>query len=525
MKCLFITLVYVSISIASYAQTETAYEKKCYALTEQFLRNLGVDQALLKKSHNMDDLEKLIVAANFMEKLNTEKGLMQILDYEQEMKEAEKLKTSVDFQRERAKQKQDEVEKQAREKMARYQYSDYVRIRSEIKDDFNQWLKKGEFEKTEDYNKRISNSSRNAFDSICYENLIRTFKSKSGFSSKLLSYNADTEKFGIEFDFNDTIFKDSINIPINDAPKFKDEIQHFGIYVDDKDWGLIDNYLSPTKITYYNSDTKEVFEFYFSDKNLKQISFSSSDLGLNSASVNTTFNFDEYYFNRMFETKNGSAINAYAWDCLLNRKFSKALEILERGIPLINNNDEAYPYLLTNLAHAYLFTNQFDRAHKIYFDNLKLKLNGMSWREAILQDFNDFEKRGITTSDMEKIKQELLATNEPVVPEKEKVFTKTEIEASFPGGASAWLKYIQKAILAEVDTFTQADYGTCVVRFIVDKTGKVSDVKATTMKGTKLAEVAVSAITNGPNWIPAQQNGKYVNAYRLQPITFVGEER
>jgi protein TonB len=94
-----------------------------------------------------------------------------------------------------------------------------------------------------------------------------------------------------------------------------------------------------------------------------------------------------------------------------------------------------------------------------------------------------------------------------------------EIDAQFPGGPAAWQRYVTRAIQAQLDEFTDADYGTCVVRFIVDKTGKVSDVQATTMKGTKLAEIAVNAIRNGPNWTPAQQNGRYVNAYRLQPVT------
>jgi len=58
-----------------------------------------------------------------------------------------------------------------------------------------------------------------------------------------------------------------------------------------------------------------------------------------------------------------------------------------------------------------------------------------------------------------------------------------------------------------------------MIKFIVDKTGKVSQVEATTMKGTKLAEIATNAIRKGPNWIPAQQNGSYVNAYRFQPVT------
>src|SRR6185437_5827329 len=108
----------------------------------------------------------------------------------------------------------------------------------------------------------------------------------------------------------------------------------------------------------------------------------------------------------------------------------------------------------------------------------------------------------------------------PAVKEDpDKIFTKVEIEASFPGGPAAWQRYVSRAITAQLDEFTDADYGTCVVKFIVDKTGKVSDVQATTMKGSKLAKIAVNAIRKGPNWTPAQQNGRYVNAYRLQPVT------
>ncbi|HXS58195.1 MAG TPA: energy transducer TonB [Hanamia sp.] len=107
----------------------------------------------------------------------------------------------------------------------------------------------------------------------------------------------------------------------------------------------------------------------------------------------------------------------------------------------------------------------------------------------------------------------------------DKIFTKVEIEASFPGGPGAWQKYVTKAIQADIDEFTESDYGTCVVRFIVDKTGTVSDVQATTMKGTKLAEIAVNAIRKGPKWTPAQQNGRQVNAYRLQPVTLTNPDQ
>ncbi len=109
--------------------------------------------------------------------------------------------------------------------------------------------------------------------------------------------------------------------------------------------------------------------------------------------------------------------------------------------------------------------------------------------------------------------------------DEDKVFTKVEIEASFPGGASAWTKYVTRAIQANQDEFTESDFGTCVVKFIVDKAGKVSQVEATTMKGSKLAEIATNAIRKGPNWTPAQQNGRYVNAYRLQPVTLTNPDQ
>ena len=99
------------------------------------------------------------------------------------------------------------------------------------------------------------------------------------------------------------------------------------------------------------------------------------------------------------------------------------------------------------------------------------------------------------------------------------LFAQVETEASFPGGPAAWNKYITQQIQMHADEFKNRDMGTCIIRFMVDKNGHVIDVEATNMKKTKLAKVAIEAIENGPKWIPAQQDGKYVNAYRLQPVT------
>ncbi len=109
----------------------------------------------------------------------------------------------------------------------------------------------------------------------------------------------------------------------------------------------------------------------------------------------------------------------------------------------------------------------------------------------------------------------------PKVEDEDKVFQKVEIEAQFPGGEKAWTKYISREINRYIDELQEAGKtGTCLVQFIVDKDGNISDVEALTMKGTKLAEICVNAIRKGPKWTPAVQNGRKVKAYRKQPVTF-----
>jgi len=107
--------------------------------------------------------------------------------------------------------------------------------------------------------------------------------------------------------------------------------------------------------------------------------------------------------------------------------------------------------------------------------------------------------------------------NSDTIPDK--VFTKVEHEAEFPGGQDAWIKYILSKIQPSLDSFTDKDYGTCLLKFIVNTDGSISNVEATTMQNTHLAEIAMNAIRTGPKWIPATQNDHTVAAYRLQPVT------
>ena len=132
---------------------------------------------------------------------------------------------------------------------------------------------------------------------------------------------------------------------------------------------------------------------------------------------------------------------------------------------------------------------------------------------------------GIVAPPVEE-KSQVVEAPKVVAEEEDKVFTKVEIEASFPGGDGGWARYVKRAIESNIDELTDAGQsGTCRVRFIVSKDGSVSNVEALTMKGSKLAEIAVNAIRKGPKWTPAQQNGRHVNAYREQPVTFTIQDQ
>ncbi|MEO6136247.1 MAG: energy transducer TonB [Ginsengibacter sp.] len=120
---------------------------------------------------------------------------------------------------------------------------------------------------------------------------------------------------------------------------------------------------------------------------------------------------------------------------------------------------------------------------------------------------------------------QILAGVSPGQENKDSVFMTVEIDATFPGGPAAWHKFVSNAIMKEMDEFAENDFGTCNVQFIVDKDGNVSDVHALDMKGSKLAEIAVNSIRKGPRWNAAMQNGKKVNAYRRQPVTFRNPDR
>ncbi len=113
-----------------------------------------------------------------------------------------------------------------------------------------------------------------------------------------------------------------------------------------------------------------------------------------------------------------------------------------------------------------------------------------------------------------------------IPPKDSSTFKRVEKEAYFTGGEKAWIKFLTKNIDPDVPVRKNAPPGNymVIIQFIVNKDGTL-DVEPLTNFGYGMEEEVVRAINMSPLWVPAEQDGKKVRAYRKQPITFSVPER
>src|SRR5204863_9064627 len=105
-------------------------------------------------------------------------------------------------------------------------------------------------------------------------------------------------------------------------------------------------------------------------------------------------------------------------------------------------------------------------------------------------------------------------------------FEQVDIEASLPGADIAWIKFLERNLKADVAVTHGAPAAiyTVWIQFIVDKEGIVSDIKTLTNSGYGMETEVARVLKKAPKWVPANQNGRIVKAYRKQPFTFQIED-
>lgn len=101
----------------------------------------------------------------------------------------------------------------------------------------------------------------------------------------------------------------------------------------------------------------------------------------------------------------------------------------------------------------------------------------------------------------------------------DRTFTKVEIESSYPGGAQAWMRFLNRTLRYPPEAQDNEIQGQVIIQFVVDKEGNVSEVEAISGPEELRAE-AVRVIKRSGKWTAAIQNGRPVKSIKKQPILF-----
>ena len=128
------------------------------------------------------------------------------------------------------------------------------------------------------------------------------------------------------------------------------------------------------------------------------------------------------------------------------------------------------------------------------------------------------EDRNVTRT----LKEEVVVEKKEEKPKevKEEVFRSVEQMPQFPGGEAALMKYLQSHINYPPMAAENNVQGRVVVQFVVDKTGKVGEVKVVRSVDKDLDKEAVRVCKSLPKFTPGRQNGQPVSAWYTLPVTF-----
>lgn len=97
---------------------------------------------------------------------------------------------------------------------------------------------------------------------------------------------------------------------------------------------------------------------------------------------------------------NATDFNNLGYAYLMTKQYGKAIKFLKEG----EKQDDSELLIQMNLAHAYLFNNDFKSAKTIYkkFQTQNVT-DSLSWTQKVKQDFETFKKAGLPSTDFDRI--------------------------------------------------------------------------------------------------------------------------
>jgi periplasmic protein TonB len=137
-----------------------------------------------------------------------------------------------------------------------------------------------------------------------------------------------------------------------------------------------------------------------------------------------------------------------------------------------------------------------------------------------IADVKGNSDKGVDIADLKQVTTQQAPVEEKKEVEDDKPYTAVEQMPKFPGGDSELLKFISDNLKYPAISQENGVQGKVMVRFVVSKSGDVTDAKVVRSLDPYCDKEAIRVVRMLPRWIPGKQNGVNVPVYYVVPITF-----
>lgn len=120
----------------------------------------------------------------------------------------------------------------------------------------------------------------------------------------------------------------------------------------------------------------------------------------------------------------------------------------------------------------------------------------------------------------ETVVEDIIFEDAPEEEDVDEVFSIVEDQPEFPGGMSAFYKYVGDNMKYPAQARRMGIEGRVFVQFVVEKDGTITEVKAVKGIGAGCDEEAERVLRSSPKFKPGKQRGRPVKVRMVLPIQF-----
>lgn len=135
----------------------------------------------------------------------------------------------------------------------------------------------------------------------------------------------------------------------------------------------------------------------------------------------------------------------------------------------------------------------------------------------VIEEKNNIEQEEVNENTQVSAPAPVAAEEENV--KEEEIFQIVEDMPEFPGGQEGLLKYLAGITYPPIARENDIE-GTVYIRFVIDKSGQVTNVEVARGADKILNEAALGHVKKMPAWKPGKQRGKPVKVQYVVPIKF-----